>query len=104
MCEVCAVFGIGPHWSDGGARADARFPAPDIARYRVERRRRIVLVNGLLEGTGVTLRDWDGESFWVARSDGSGERVANLGGVWPVAERLGGGPIDPLAASFAEIP
>lgn len=104
MCEVCAVFGIGRHWSDAGARADARLPAQDIAHYRVERQRRIVLINALLADTGVALRDWDGEAFWVARSDGRGERVANLGGVWPVAERLAGRPIDPLAASFAEIP
>ncbi len=104
MCEVCAVFGIGRHWTDAAARADARLPAPDIARYRDERRRRIVLVNALLGSAGVTLADWDGESFWISRADGRGERVANLGGVWPAAERLAGRPIDPLAAAFAGTP
>jgi hypothetical protein len=101
MCEVCAVFGLGRHWTDAGTLANPRLPAPDIARYRVERRRRIQLFNALLAGTGIVLSDWDGESFWVGRNDGSGERVADLGGVWPVAERLAGRPIDPLEVDFA---
>ena len=101
MCEVCAVFGLGRHWTDAGNLADPALPAPDIARYRIERRQRIRLFNALLEGTGVGLNDWDGESFWVERNDGSGERVADLGRVWEVAERFAGHPIDPLAATFA---
>jgi hypothetical protein len=101
MCEVCAVFGLGRHWTDAGALADPKLPAPDIARYRLERRQRIQLFNALLAGTGVVLNDWDGESFWIERSDGSGERVADLGRVWEVAERMAGRLIDPLKAEFA---
>ena len=58
MCEVCAVFGLGRHWTDAGTLANPRLPAPDIARYRVERRRRIQLFNALLAGTGIVLSDW----------------------------------------------
>lgn len=101
MCEVCAVFGLGRHWTDAGDLADAKLPASDIARYRKERRQRIELFNALVDGTGLALSDWDGEAFWLERRDGRGERVADLGRVWDVAERMAGRPIDPLADDFA---
>lgn len=102
MCEVCAVFGIGRHWSEGGARADARRPSPDIVRHRMERRRGIALLNRLLRDAGLRLRDWDGEAYWIERADGRGERVADLNALWRVAEKLAGRPIDPLTdAAFA---
>lgn len=104
MCEVCAVFGIGTHWADAAARADARLPAPDIARYRSERRRRLALINALTAAGGIEVTDWDGESFWVADRSGRGERAADLGAVWRVAERLSGRQFDPLTARFAEAP
>jgi hypothetical protein len=104
MCEVCAVFGLGAHWSDAKVRADLRLPARHIASYRDERKRRIALINALIVDTGVSVSDWDGESFWVARADGSGERVANLAGVWLVVEHLAGRTVDPLALSFAGPP
>lgn len=100
MCEVCAVFGIGRHWTDAGNLADAALPAASIARYRTERRRRVQLINRLLRPTGVVVTDWDGESFWVGRHDGRGERATDLAQIWPIAERLAAAPIDPLADDF----
>lgn len=104
MCEVCAVFGIGTHWADAAARADARLPAQDIARYRSERRHRLALINALTAAGGIEISDWDGEAFWVADRSGRGERAADLGAVWRVAERLSGQQFDPLAASFPGAP
>ncbi len=101
MCEVCAVFGIGKHWTDAASRADARLPAPDIVDYRGERRRRIALVNAMVAGSGVEVSDWDGESFWVANASGRGERARDLAEVWPIAERLAHATFDPLDATFA---
>ena len=100
MCEVCAVFGIGRHWTDAAARASARLPAPDIARYRTERRLRIALVNALIAGSGIELTDWDGEAYWISGHGGRGERVADLNAVWSAAEQLSGRPFDPLADDF----
>ena len=100
MCEVCAVFGIGQHWTEAAARADARLPAPDIARHRGERRARISLVNALIARTGVTVSDWDGESFWVASHGGRGERVSDLCELWHAIERIAQRAIDPLAPGF----
>lgn len=103
MCEVCAVFGIGTHWTDAAARADARLPAPDIARYRGERQRRIALVNALVTATGIEVTDWDGESFWVADRNGRGARAPDLNAVWRLAERLSGARFDPLDRAFANV-
>jgi len=100
LCEVCAVFGIGRHWTDAGELADAALPAPHISRYRGERRRRVQLLNRLLQPAGLTVTDWDGESFWVARRDGRGERAADLAQIWPIAERLAAVRFDPLADGF----
>ncbi len=96
MCEVCAVFGIGRHWTDAASRADARLPAPDIVDYRAERRRRITLINALVAGAGIAVSDWDGETFWVADETGRGERARDLAEVWPIAERLARATFDPL--------
>lgn len=100
MCEVCAVFGIGRHWTDAAARADARLPAPDIVRYRAERRCRMALINALLARSGVTVTDWDGEAYWVSDRAGRGAIAADLNAVWRLAERLSGRSIDPLADGF----
>lgn len=100
MCEVCAVFGVGRHWTDAASLANAEQPAPDIARYRAERRRRVRVINGLLQSAGITVSDWDGESYWVARVDGRGERAADLAQVWAVAGRLAARSFDPLSVDF----
>lgn len=96
MCEVCAVFGIGRHWTDAASRADARLPAPDIVDYRVERRKRITLINAMVAKAGIAVSDWDGESFWVSDATGRGERARDLAEVWPIAERLAHAAFDPL--------
>jgi hypothetical protein len=100
MCEVCAVFGIGQHWTEAAQRSDARMPAPDIARHRRERRSRIALLNALMAGTGVVVADWDGESYWVEARSGRGERVPDLCELWRAIERAADRSIDPLVPGF----
>lgn len=100
MCEVCAVFGIGRHWSDAAVRASPTFAAPQIATYRDERRRRIALVNALVATHGVEVSDWDGEAFWITARGGRGELVPHLGALWKALERLAGTSFDPLAIEF----
>ena len=101
MCEVCAVFGIGQHWTDAGKLANSRLPAPDITRFRVERRQRIALINHLLSESKLKVFDWDGEAYWVERHDGRGERVPNLNALWSTVERLSGRHFDPLLPTFS---
>ena len=100
MCEVCAIFGAGEHWSDFGRMRDERFPFDDIQHYRAERRRRIALLNKLLEGHAVTCEDWDGEALAVVDRVGRSKLAPTLNDVWPAVEALSGRRVDPLDAAL----
>ena len=97
MCEVCAIFGIGEHWVESAPLVPAEFPAIEIQSHRVERRRRIELLNAWLLRTGVTVQDWDGEAFSVEDNSGRRRIASDLSTLWPAVEALAGSPFDPLA-------
>jgi hypothetical protein len=101
MCEVCAIFGAGEHWSDFGRLRDERFPFDDIQHYRSERKRRIELLNIILRPLEVSCEDWDGEALMVFDRVGRSRIAPTLNDVWPAAEALSGRRIDPLDRSFA---
>lgn len=97
MCEVCAIFGAGEHWSDFGRARNERFPFADIRHYRTERARRLLLLNRLLAPLGLTCEDWDGEAMALFDRHGRQRLAQTLGDVWPAAEAMAGGRrIDPL--------
>jgi hypothetical protein len=96
MCDVCAVFGVGEHWSDAGLKVHAIFPVEDIRHYRTERRFRVALINRLVEPHGLTCGDWDGDAFVLTDRRGRSKVVPHLGDVWAAAERLSGRALDPL--------
>lgn len=101
MCEVCAIFGAGEHWSDFGRLRDEKFPFDDIQHYRDERKRRIGLLNMILAGIDVSCEDWDGEALMLFDRAGRSKLAPTLNDVWPAAEHLSGRLIDPLDPSFA---
>lgn len=101
MCEVCAIFGAGEHWSDFGRLRDERYPFEDIQHYRDERRRRIGLLNRVLMSLGVVCEDWDGEALMLFDKAGRSKIAPTLNDVWPAAEALSGSKIDPLDPAFA---
>jgi hypothetical protein len=101
MCEVCAIFGAGEHWSDFGRLRDERYPFEDIQHYRDERRRRIGLLNKVLTRFGVICEDWDGEALMLFDKAGRSKIAPTLNDVWPAAESLSGSSIDPLDPAFA---
>ena len=97
MCEVCAIFGIGEHWTESAPLIATAFPAVEIQGHRGERRRRIALLNAWLAGTQVTVHDWDGEAFSVEDKSGRRRIASDLSTLWPAVEALAGRPFDPLA-------
>jgi hypothetical protein len=101
MCEVCAIFGAGEHWSDFGRLRDEKFPFDDIQHYRDERKRRIGLLNVVLAELDVSCEDWDGEALMVFDKTGRSKLAPTLNDVWPAAEALSGRLIDLLASTFA---
>ncbi|UJX44105.1 hypothetical protein [Xanthobacter sp. YC-JY1] len=100
MCEVCAIFGAGEHWSDFARQRDERFPFEDILHYREERRRRVAMLNALVQPLGLICEDWDGEALALTDARGRTKIAPTLGDVWPVAESLSGRSIDPLTEDF----
>lgn len=96
MCDVCAVFGIGDHWTEAAKLADGMFPARDIQRHRRHRRERLALVNRLLAPVGLTCDDWDGEAFVLYDPAGRMRIAATLPELWKEAEALSGRLLDPL--------
>ena len=102
MCEVCAIFGAGEHWSDFGRLRNERFPFADIQYYRAERRRRIEMLNRLLARNGLSCEDWDGEALMLFDARGRSRLALTLGDVWPQAEALSGRTIDPLDPALTE--
>jgi hypothetical protein len=103
MCEVCAIFALGEHWTDAGHRVDDAFPARDIQRYRRERRYRVALANRVLTGSGVSCTDWDGASFAVVDAQGRQQVVPSLAALWPAAAALAKRPLDPLDPAFLKV-
>jgi hypothetical protein len=104
MCEVCAIFGAGEHWSDFGRLRNERYPFDDIRHYRDERKRRIAMINALLAPHGITCEDWDGEALAVSDRQGRSKIAQTLTDLWLRIEELSGGRIDPLSPGFLELP
>lgn len=104
MCEVCAIFGAGEHWSDFSRVRNEQFPFGDIQHYRDERKQRLALLNRCLAAFGVTCTDWDGEATALHDAQGRFRLAPTLGDVWEQAEQLSGRIIDPLDLAFAGRP
>ena len=102
MCEVCAIFGAGEHWSDFSRLRSVRYPFEDIVHYRAERKRRLAIVNDILARFDLTCQDWDGEAIAVHHASGRFKLAPTLNDLWPAAEELAGRKIiDPLTPDFA---
>lgn len=100
MCEVCAVFGVGQHWSDVADPMGSRDIAAGILENRGERAKRLQLINRILGPTGLMAGDWDGESYSVEDAQGRRKLAPDLSALWRAAEQLGKTHIDPLDADF----
>jgi hypothetical protein len=87
MCSLCGNMGVGRDWAD---EASATSGTPTL-----ERQHRLTLANEVLGVAGLSLRQWDGRYLVASRTGRSG-LVDNLSGLWPVADRLGTAPLDPL--------
>lgn len=98
MCDVCAVFGIGDHWTDASKLARATFPARDIQRHRHHRRERIRLLNRLVASASLSCEDWDGDAFVIYDPKGRMRIASSLAEFWREAEILSGLSFDPLTA------
>ncbi len=102
MCDVCAVFGIGDHWTDGSKLASGTFPAADIQKHRQHRKERIELLRRLIAPAGLTCEDWDGDAFAIFDGSGRMRVAASLADFWHEAAALSGRSFDPLVMNFED--
>ncbi len=96
MCSACGLLRNGPEWIEGVTE-------DEIASNRrlAARRRRIALINMVLEGSGVKLTE-HGRQLIVRGPTGSTRLVTELAHVWRAADELGRRKADPLNHGHAE--
>jgi hypothetical protein len=97
MCEVCAAFGRGQHWTDLVDKTGAHPEAVDIRNHRAVRRRVVHVVNMMLTTHALHAEDWDGEAFLLTRPSGASQRATDLSNLWAQAQSMLGVPVDPLS-------
>jgi len=100
MCALCGVLGGAEHWTSSVARPGVFTRNTDAASRRRERTSQAAAANRVLKHYRLSLADWQGTAFVLASATGKTEIVDNLGHLWAAAERLTGGPCDPLDAEL----
>ncbi len=96
MCALCGVLGGKDHWTEPLRREGVYIRFSDPAARRRERARRIAEANIIVALFGLTLSDWQADSYVLATRTGKSELVADLAALWPTAEKLAGRRLDPL--------
>jgi hypothetical protein len=82
VCSLCGAL-LSDHWAEeGGGRRTRLF--------------RVRLLDTVLGHFGLELYDWGGSVYVLRDRKGRQAVVSDLGSVWQEAERLHGGPLDPL--------
>jgi hypothetical protein len=102
MCSLCGVLGGNENWTDAVARPGVYTRNVSPGERRRERANRVRVANRVLAQFGMALTDWHGTAFLLSTRTGKIEIVADLGHLWPIAERLTGRMCDPLAPAVIE--
>ena len=93
MCSACGILRGGIDWTEA-VDGNKQLPHQRLA----ERRRRMALVNMLLEGSGVSLGE-HGRQLVVRGPTGATRLVTELSHVWRSADELGRRVVDVLDPS-----
>jgi hypothetical protein len=99
MCALCGVLGGKDHWTEPLRREGVYVRFSDPAQRRRERTLRIARANRILGLYGLSMEDWQADSYVLRTRTGKTEIVADLAALWPAAEALAGRPLDPLDAA-----
>ncbi len=102
MCALCGVLGGKDHWTEPLNREGVYVRVSDPAQRRRERTHRIAEANVILSLFGLSLEDWQSDSYVLRTGTGRSEIVADLAALWPLAEKLAGRDIDPLEVAILE--
>ena len=102
MCSLCGVLGGNEHWADTVARPGVYTRNAGAIERRRERINRVRIANRVLAQFGMAISDWQGTAFLLSTRTGKTEIIADLGHLWPAAEKLAGRVCDPLAPPLIE--
>jgi hypothetical protein len=93
MCASCGFPAAPGHWTEAGAAS-----APDRLRARF---RRAEVLKSVLPAYGLTAHDGaQVPGIQLSTLSGNHALVRDLEEVWATAEKLSGGPVDPLDPRF----
>ncbi len=100
MCILCGELVMNVHWTDQPTH-DKEFKRTvvvgELQRDRMrDRLRRAFYVNQILSYYGLSLKDWGGSRYILADKKGRQEIVNDLGDMWPKAQQMANGRLDPL--------
>ncbi|WP_019416135.1 hypothetical protein [Paenisporosarcina sp. TG20] len=97
MCILCGEFVMQIHWTDKTSTDETEILVGDLQRTRMRTRlHRAKLCNKILSYYRLKLEDWHGSKFVLRDLKGNQEIVHDLGALWGTAEKMLGGPINPL--------
>lgn len=108
MCVLCGEPLTHLHWTeerpDAGAKTTmfVRDARDHHGERRRERLRRARLADRVLRLHGLKLTDPGVRGYVLSDAKGRSVLVADLGELWPAAERLLGRPLDPLDPTLLE--
>ena len=102
MCSLCGGLGSGEHWTGAIARPDVFTRNVGPIERRRARADQVRVANRILTLFGMTVSDWQGTAFLLSTRTGATTIIADLGHLWPAAERLGGQLCDPLEPRLLE--
>ncbi len=102
MCALCGVLGGKDHWTEPLKREGVYVRFSEPAQRRRERTLRIAKANVILGLFGLSLEDWQADSYILRTRTGKTEVVSDLAGLWLAAERLAGRALDPLDPEVLE--
>ena len=100
MCALCGVLGGKGHWSDSAGAPEVFAGRTEPQTRLRERQARTRILNAVLKGNGVVIKDWSGNSYLLTSRTGRTAIVDTIGEVWPAAERLTGRTCDPLDENY----
>lgn len=100
MCVLCGEPITRLHWSD--QRDQQEMGGDDEGGRRRDRVLRLRTLRAVVGHYGLTVADFNARSLVVGDAKGNTTLVADLGELWPVAERLAHRRLDPLDPGLLE--
>lgn len=102
MCAFCTLFSAEGHWSEAPTDAASAGEPVSPRDRRLERTRRVAILNRILDYYGCAIEDWAASKYIVRSRRGQAELIDSLPQVWAAVEKIAQRPVDPLEQALIE--